>query len=64
MDLAAADSGGVAESEPLLAPCIISSAISDTGSFSGGTFGADSVSCTQANFIWYIPGNIERKFLL
>ena len=42
--LAAADWGGVAERDPLRAPCIISSAISVTGSFSG-TFGADSVSC-------------------
>ena len=40
----AADWGGVAERDPLRAPCIISSAISVTGSFSG-TFGVDSVSC-------------------
>ena len=39
--------GGVAEAEDaLLAPCIISSAISVTGSFRG-TFGADSVSCEE-----------------
>ena len=43
-DWAAAGCGGVADAdEALLAPCIISSAISVTGSFSG-TFGADSVS--------------------
>ena len=38
-----ADWGGVAETDALLDPCITSSAISVTGSFSG-TFGADSVS--------------------
>ena len=43
-DWAAGCWGGVAEAEFLLAPCIISSAISVTGSFRG-TFGADSVSC-------------------
>ena len=50
--------GGVAEWEDaLLAPCIISSAISVTGSFKG-TFGADSVS-------WrYNENLILRHFIL